>query len=219
MNQNNGAHVLALFITDSPHLFLNSGVSPPLANLHHGTIYGTLNINLHQSKKFKRTVWDFKSADEGILYEAMAQAPWDVPYILYDNLNKIVEYNRSLITAVCTENIKNKFVTIRTKDKPWMCNEVRYLLRKRGGCFKKYKRTLSKQDKFYFYLAYREPNREKRNDKKRFNNKMVTNFSKPNLSSREFWKLSIRLLGDKSDPNILPLIHYDNIDSVDEITL
>ena len=212
----NGAHLLDLIITDSPHLFLNSGVSPPLANLDHCTIYGTLNINLHRSKAFKRIVWDFKSADKGILNEAMAQAPWDVPYILYDDVNEIVEYNRSLITSVCTENIKNKSVTIRTKDKPWMCNEVRYLLRKRDRCFKKYKRTLSEQDKFYFYLARREANRAKRNAKKRFDNKMVTNFSKPNLSSREFWKLSKRLLGDKSDRNIPPLIHDDNIVSDNE---
>ena len=85
----NGAHLLDLIITDSPHLFLNSGVSPPLANLDHCTIYGTLNINLHRSKAFKRIVWDFKSADKGILNEAMAQAPWDVPYILYDDVNEI----------------------------------------------------------------------------------------------------------------------------------
>ena len=187
-----------------------------MLNLDHCTIYGTLNINLHRSKAFKRIVWDFKSADKGILNEAMAQAPWDVPYILYDDVNEIVEYNRSLITSVCTEHIKNKSVTIRTKDKPWMCNEVRYLLRKRDRCFKKYKRTLSEQDKFYFYLARREANRAKRNAKKRFDNKMVTNFSKPNLSSREFWKLSKRLLGDKSDRNIPPLIHDDNIVSDDE---
>ena len=44
----NGAHLLDIIITDSPHLFLNSGVIPPLANLDHCTIYGTLNINLHR---------------------------------------------------------------------------------------------------------------------------------------------------------------------------
>ena len=54
----------------------------------------------------------------------MENAPWDLPYILYENLNEIVEFSSSIITSVCAENIRNKSVTIRTKDKPWMCNEV-----------------------------------------------------------------------------------------------
>ena len=48
----------------------------------------------------------------------------------------------------CKENIHCKTVTIRTKDRPWMCNEVRLFLRKRDRLFKRYKRTRSAQDKF-----------------------------------------------------------------------
>ena len=212
----NSASLLDLIITDSPHMFLTSGVSPPLANLDHCTIYGTLDIKLHRSKAFKRTVWDFKSADKEKLNEAMENAPWNLSYILYEDLNEIVELSSSIITSVCAENIRNKSVTIRTKDKPWMCNEVRYILRKRDRCFRKYKRTLSEQDRFYFYLARREVNRAKRNAKKRFEQKMVTSFSKPNLSTREFWKLSKRILGEKSDRNIPPLMHNNILVSEDE---
>ena len=82
-----GAHLLDLIITELPDLFLNSGVSAPFANLHHATIYGTLNFNLHQSKSFKRTVWDFKSADKGILNEAMAQAHG--MYLVYSMTTKM----------------------------------------------------------------------------------------------------------------------------------
>ena len=120
---------------------------------------------------------------------------------------EVVGFNSSLISAVCAENIRTKTVTIRTKNKPWMCNEVRYLLRKRVRCFKKYKRTLSEQDKFYFYLARLEVNRPRKNAKKMFENKMMTSFSKPNLSTSEVWKLSKRILGDKSDRTISPLWH------------
>ena len=212
----NGAYFLDLIITDSPHIVLNSGVSPPLANLDHCTIYAKLDIKLHRVKAFKRTVWDFKSADKNILNEAMNSAPWDLPYLLYEDLNDIVEFTSTLITSVCAENIRNKSVTIRTKDKPWMYNEVRYLLRKRDRCFKKHKRTLSEQDKFRFYLARREVNRAKRNAKKRLNDTMVSNSNKPNLSTREFWKISKRILGDKSDRNIPPLLHNNNLVSDEE---
>ena len=45
---------------------------------------------------------------------------------------------------------------------------------------------------------------------------MVTSFSKPNLSTREFWKLSKRILGEKSDCNIPPLMHNNILVSEDE---
>ena len=51
------ASLLDLIITYSPHIFLSSGVTPPLANLYHCTIYCTLKIKPHRIKAFTR-VWD-----------------------------------------------------------------------------------------------------------------------------------------------------------------
>ena len=43
---------------------------------------------------------------------------WELPYLLYEDLNDIVEFTSTLITSVCAENIRYKSVTIRTKGKP-----------------------------------------------------------------------------------------------------
>ena len=45
---NNNTTLLDLLITDCPHMVLNSGVSPPLANLDHCTIDCTLNIDTYR---------------------------------------------------------------------------------------------------------------------------------------------------------------------------
>ena len=55
-----------------------------------------------------------------MLNEATNKPLWDLPYILYEDLNEVVEVNSSLISAVCAENIRNKTVTIRINDKPWL---------------------------------------------------------------------------------------------------
>ena len=123
-------------------------------------------------------------------------APWGVPYSLYDNLDNVFNFNNSIITSTCKEHIISKNVTIHTKDKPWMCIEVRYDMRKRDRCFK---RTLSAQDQLNFYVARREANRAKRNAKKRFQAKVVDSLSDPNLDVRNVWKISNRIFDDKSD--------------------
>ena len=86
-----------------------------------------------------------------------------------------------------------------------MCNEVRYFFRRRDRCFKRYKRTLSAQDKFYFYIARREANTAERNGIKRYNEKTINSFNDPNLKAKTFWKLSKKILGDESENSIPPL--------------
>ena len=97
-----------------------------------------------------------------------------------------------------------------------MCNEVRVFLRKRDRLFKRYKRTLSAQDKFNFYLARREANRAIRNAKKRYESKVVESLSDPNLNIRNFWKISKRILDGKSERTIPPLLENDNLVSEDD---
>ena len=91
-----------------------------------------------------------------------------------------------------------------------MCNEVRYLIRKRDRCFKRFKRNLSAQDQSNFYIARREANRAKRNAKKRFQPKTVDSLSDPNLDVKSFWKISKCILGDKSE-RMIPLLLENNI--------
>ena len=203
--------ILDLIITDSPNLFLGSGVSPLIANLDHCTIFCELNVQTYRVKSYKRTVWDYKTANIDALNNAMNAAPWYKPYTLFDDLDDIVNFNNSTIIATCKENIRSKNVTIRTKDRPWLCNEVRVFLRKRDRLFKRYKRTLSAQDKFNFYLARREANRAIRNAKKSYESKVVEFLSDPNLNIRNFWKISKRILDEKSERTIPPLLENDNL--------
>ena len=55
--------LLDLIITDCPHLVLRSGVCPTLVNLDHCTIHCKFNVKTYQTKSYKRTVWDYKSAN------------------------------------------------------------------------------------------------------------------------------------------------------------
>ena len=134
-----------------------------------------------------------------------------VPYTLYDNLDDVGSFNKSIILSTCKGHIISKNVTIHTEDKPWMCNKVRLFLRKLDRCFKRYKRHLSSQDKLIFYVARREANKAKRNAKKRYETKFVDTLSDPNLDVRNFWKISKRIQNDKSERTIQTLLENDNL--------
>ena len=122
---------------------LSLNVSSLLGNFDHCTIHCTLDISTYKTKVFKRTAWDYKAPNINELNESMHSAPWDTSYALYDDVDDIPSFNNYLIKSICQEHILNKTVTIRTTDKPWMSNEVRYFFRRRDRFFKNFKRTKS----------------------------------------------------------------------------
>ena len=71
------------------------------------------------------------------LNESLHSAPLDTAHALYDDIDEILSYNNSLVESICQEHILHKTVTIRTNDKPWMSNEVRFFFRRRDSfvCF------------------------------------------------------------------------------------
>ena len=83
-------------------------------------------------------------------------APWNTSYALYDDVEDILSFNNSLMKSICQEYILHKIVTLRTTDKPWMSNEVRYKF-----LFKKFKRTRSIADKLNLNIARVEANTAK----------------------------------------------------------
>ena len=121
------------------HLCYHSSVSSPLVNLDHCKIHCTihciLDISTHKAKAFKRTVWDYKATNINEINEYMHSAPWGTSYALYDDVDDVLSFNNSLIKSICQEPILHKTVTIRTTDKPWMSNEVRYFFRRRDRSF------------------------------------------------------------------------------------
>ena len=85
-----------------------------------------MNVQTYRVKSYKRTVWDYKTANIDALNNVQNAAPWYIPYTLFNDLDDIVNFNNSIIIATCKENIHCKNVAIRTKDRPWMCNEYFY---------------------------------------------------------------------------------------------
>ena len=82
-----------MIFTDCPHLCYHSGVSSPLGNFDHCTIYRILDISIYENKAFKRTVWDYKATNIDRINESMHSFPWDTSYALYDDVGGILSFN------------------------------------------------------------------------------------------------------------------------------
>ena len=131
----------------------------------------------------------------------MSQAPFDISYTLFDDIDDVVHYWFTLLNSVISDFIPHKTVTIRSKDKPWVTSELRYLMRKRSG------NDLEGQKNPHHYEIYKNV----RNQVVNLNRKNRLNFASDidlclnGCSDLKTWWKNIKLLlRSKSNPNIPP---------------
>ena len=112
--------LLDLIITDSPGYVDNYGTLPPISNIDHRIIFGSLTIKNLLPPKIHRSVWHYNNADFQLINQELTEAPWDTAYALYDNIDDILDFYYSLIDSIMEEHIPKRNITKNKHDKPWM---------------------------------------------------------------------------------------------------
>jgi hypothetical protein len=203
--KDNTRYILDLILTDSPVLVSEVGVASPLANLDHCTIFCKLIFTFTKLQAYTRQTWDYKSADFNSLNESLNTAPWNTAFTIFDDIDDIQAYWETLFLETCKTHIPNKTVTIRPRDKPWMSNEVRLLIRKRDRLHKQFRRTKDQNDANAHYLARMEVDRAKANAKKRYRQSTIELLTSTNINIRKIWSITKRHIGNRGKSPIPPL--------------
>ena len=116
---------------------IDKGVIEPFCS-DHCAVYFSTNFVKATIPSYKRKIWLYDRGDYQVYRDKLENADWD-----FDNLSineKINKVNSNIFDAA-EFAIPNKEVTIRPKDQPWMHNDIRKAMRKRGRLHKIAKRT------------------------------------------------------------------------------
>ena len=82
-------------------------------------------------------MWDiYKNVDFTELNNSLSTASFSTAFLVFDDIDDIIQYTYDLSFSILREHSINKVVTIRPKDKPWMSNEVRRPLKFRDSRYK-----------------------------------------------------------------------------------
>ena len=123
---------LDLLITNCSNEFLNMGTLSSPLNCDHSVIFGEMAIVFHKSHCFKRDVWDFSNVDIVNFNCELLQTDWSAIFENCFDVDIIYEKWYSIFCRIVEKYIPFKIVTIRPKDKPWMCGQVHLAIRYRA---------------------------------------------------------------------------------------
>jgi hypothetical protein len=122
------ASKLDLIMSNLPLLITQAGVTSPVHENDHRTIFGLLNMKTCERLAFKRNIWEFKKANFDEFRTELNDTNWDNCFST-DSIDEICDKWTEQFLTISKDKIPNKTVTIRPQDKNWFNNHLRNLRR------------------------------------------------------------------------------------------
>ena len=211
--------LLDVILTNSPASMIEHGVLEPICS-DHKPIFACLNFSQIRTHSFKRLVWDFRNADFISFRTKLSYMNLDFIDII-DDINIISETFTNEFMEAAHWTISNKQCVIRTKDKPWMNNEIRKQIRKRRRIHKTAKRVNTMEQWQKFKLQRNKVTSLIRKCKQDYYSRVADNLNSDHRkSTKTWWNLCKYLYTGKTNQNVIPPINFhDNIliDDIDKV--
>jgi len=125
---------------------------------------------------------------------------------IFQDIDDAVAYFKSLFMDTCKSFIPTKSVTIRPRDEPWMTNDVRKMLRKRGRAYKKWKNKPTNVNLEHYNETCISAEAAKHQAKEVYYTRLSNQLLNPATSTKQFWRLTKELYGTKIKSGVPPLI-------------
>jgi hypothetical protein len=201
------ANILDLIITNIPNLIESYGVSGPINDLDHCSIYGVLKFTYVKKLCYFRTISSYTIDNLNTLNDNLSHVPW--PSLIISEAGDIDDMVDSFTTILRDEIVNAipiKTVVIRPKDKPGMTCLVRRLFRKCHRLHKIAIRSKSAGDLENHRNARREAKIAWKQAQKIYYEKLNKKLENPDTSKKSYWKIIKSLQGQTKITSIPEIV-------------
>ncbi len=207
--------LLDLIISDSPGFIENVSTLPPLSDLDHCVIYGTINFVDFIPAKIHKEVWLYNLANWDEINRVLDSAPWHI-FGNNDPVDEILDLYYNIIYRIIDEYIPYREFTLRKKDKPWMNGHLRHMMSLRNRMNGVYLRTLRPDHKIIRNEIRRETKKEIRRLRAKYNAGLKETLSDKDTNIKRFWSVMKQLYGAKIKSGIPTLLSGNEYYSTNE---
>ena len=201
-----------LIFTTQPNLITDdSGIIASLcSSCHHQITYAKINFKVIYPPTYEREVWHFKRAQTNLIRRSINNFDWD---LALNNLstNEQVEIFTSTILNILRNFIPHETVKIKSKDPPWMNNEIKSALRRKNRLYKKLSSGVgSNQTKVKFEEATDLVCNLISTSKSAYYTNIGEKLNDPSIGSKTYWSILNRVLDKVKIPSIPPNLVNNN---------
>ena len=176
-----------LILTNNSSLVSESFILPPFCSTH--SVIGA-ELRLHSFKQFayKRKIRDYKLANYDKANDDIKQINWEEDVFNGENIDDIYNSFLNKLNTCLDKHIPLKNITVRPKDKAFMNNSIRKLMRKRNRLHRKAVKTQNPTHwTNYRYIRNRVID-EIRCSRDRYNKKLTSQIDKT-IPPGKWWRI------------------------------
>ena len=204
--------IIDLFLTTKKDTILLSGVGEPFLEQnirYHCPIYCVFNTNKTVTSSYERHIWLYDRGDYEAFSNDIRQTNWDD--IKSNDIDKYAQDLTNHIIKLAKKHIPNKLIKTRQSDPPWLCNNIKKLMRKRKRLYDKYKRTKSSTDFESYKQTRNKVTAAIRMAKVLETDKLAQKLRNDNINSKDWWKTLKHFIKPGQTSAIPPLNNDDVI--------
>jgi hypothetical protein len=161
------------------------------------------------SSCYKRNICLYEKGNYDDLRRDLQSVQWDT-LIIENDVNQSVTNVTSTILQIALSNVPNKAITIRTKDCPWITNDIKHTIRKKNHHHTRAKRSKSVLHWERFRHIRNECTSKVRNDKLTYIDKLSEKLHDDSTSSNNWWKIAKQISNFKNKKEIIPPIKVND---------
>ncbi len=164
---------------------------------------------------FPRLILKYNLGESNHLNAKLEMAPWDIMDI-FDEIDDASEYFKTLFLQLSKDFIPSKFITVRPRDDPWMTNEVRRYIRSQHRAYKTWRRNQTAHNHNHYIQSRLATDNSKKNAQNHYYDSLTLRLLDPKTGTKEYWRLTKELYGNKVKSGIPSLLIGDKVVSSPE---
>ena len=192
-------------VVSDKSLVTDCGVTPPFCS-DHCAVYASLNFSVVKSARMCKMVWRYKDTDYGKFRNLLHNV--DILSLIDEEkpVDQVVDEWSSSISDIINECVPHQLIVLRPRDKPWMNNDIRLLMRKRNRAHKKALRTNGVAHWAKFRRLRNEVIDKVRKAKKQADDRNITDLNTMITGSRSWWSIVKSVMKSNNIPQSFPPI-------------
>ena len=200
-----------LILASNSTVFVDTGVIPSLDSCcKHNIIFGKVNFHVPPPPKYNRIIWEYNKCNTPGLRDEVKKNDW-LGIFLGRSVEEMVDIFTKTFTNIAKKYIPSKIITISDKDAPWITPPVKSAVKRNKRAYRKWVSGGRKhEEKNRVNTVQNETNSIIKEAKIRYINDLSAKLCDPNTGSKVFWSAYKKLLNNRKNTNIPPLMVNGN---------
>lgn len=196
---------LDLVFTSTPGYVISASPQSPILGSDHSKLIVSVGLDIPEDQPVTRRVWNYNITNTNALERAISNHDWQ-SILRLDDVNLMASTFTDQLFGIFETHIPHQERLARKNDNPWFHDRIKTAINKRDKLYRKYVKKNNITNYRQFKANAENVNALVKESKESFLNNTCESLDEHGSSSKSYWYIIKKLIGNKYSPDIPTLV-------------